>query len=231
MLSGVFLAYYNTLTKGDWIVNSVIKWVLFFIFVSLLSGCWTSGPENQLGFNRLNDLKQLKGVYINKGETGTDKEVYLSQVLWGYEVFGAVPVTTGQTKNSWIERAQAYHAKVEKIQVVPSSDTEVTVSAISKQCIAYERKYIYGEDFKFIKGKIYIKRESHLLSRGSGDVLVGPSYEETVLGVDEAGDGKYQDSGYFAGLAYLVLPFAAGGTKDVRFSREDMPFVTVKCKK
>jgi len=212
-------------------MSVMAKWILNFTMLSLVSGCWVSGPENKLAFDDLNNVKRLQGVYTNKGETGTEKNKYLSQVLWGYEVFGEVPSATGQSINAWVERVESNHAKIDRIQVIALSDNEINVSAISDDCITYERKYIYSEDFTFIKGKIYIKREGFLLSRGAGDVLVGPSYQETVLGLDEAGDGKYQDSGYFAGLVFLLFPVAGGGIEDVKFAKKDSSFVRVKCKK
>ncbi len=68
-------------------------------------------------------------------------------------------------------------------------------------------------------GRIILGRDVHLLSRGSGDVIVGPSHETVSLGLDAGGNGKFRESGSVAGLVFLFLPMAVSDTKDVKFQR------------
>jgi hypothetical protein len=50
-----------------------------------------------------------------------------------------------------------------------------------------------------------------------GEPLIGPYYENNVLGIDQTGQGKYRQEGAVAGLVYALLPIALGSREDVRF--------------
>jgi hypothetical protein len=172
--------------------------VALFIF---LSGCaFHSEPENNQEFYNISQLSELAGVYKNKG----DPSGYLSEIIWG------------DIKS--IIKPEVRHEDIEFIEV-SSTEHSLIVKAIKGGCSIYEKSYIVGRDFKISDGKIVIHRDASLLTRGAGDVLVGPSYEQITLGLDAGKNGKYRNSGYAAGLVFLILPVAFSDISDTRFER------------
>lgn len=173
---------------------------LAIMLALLLAGCVShSGPEGNQDFHHVSRLTELEGVYKNKGDPGG----FLSQVIWD----------TGANTPPVV-----HYQEVEFIEVA-STENSLTAKAIQNGCVIYEKSYVLGRDFEIEDGKISIHRDVSLLTRGAGDVLVGPSYEKITLGLDAGKNGKFRDSGYAAGLAFLFLPIAVADTRDVRFER------------
>lgn len=184
----------------------------------LLSGCvFKSAPENNMDFRSDIDIRDLAGVYNNAGDPPQYSHVtYLSSVLWGGN---AVTTNAGEIPHSDIKYIQ-----------VEALGREVRVSAIGNQCVLITQKYIQGKEFQLSNGTLTINRDTHVLSRGVGDVLLGPSYESVELGIDTKGDGKYRRTGAFAGAVFLLVPVVATETADIRFKKEKMAFINAKCK-
>lgn len=174
----------------------------------LLAGCSLhSAPENNLDFEQILQLSELEGVYSNKGNPSG----FLSQKIWPdiKEVFPEI-------RN--VETFDTGHDKIELIEVL-AGENSLTVKAIRNGCAIYEKSYIPGRDFTISHGKLVIHRESHLLSRGSDDVLLGPSYEEVTIGIDTGKQGKSRSKGYAAGLVFMVIPVAVSDMTDIRYER------------
>ncbi|WP_372522708.1 hypothetical protein [Sulfuricaulis sp.] len=172
--------------------------VMLFIF---LNGCaFHSEPKDNQEFYKISQLSELAGVYKNKG----DPSGYLSAIIWGYTKLNINP--------------EVSHVDIEFIEVL-STENSLIVKAIKNGCAIYEKPYILGRDFNISGGKIIIHRDAFLLSRGAGDVLAGPSYEQITLGLDTGKHGKYRRSDYAAGLVFLLLPIAFSETNDTRFER------------
>jgi len=184
---------------------------LTILFALFLTGCvFHSEPEGNRDFHHLSQLSELEGVYNNKGNPNG----FLSQVIWGAST-DKPPVVNDQA--------------VEFIEVTSAANS-LKAKAIQNGCVIYERSYVLGRDFEIEDGKISIRKDISLLTRGSGDVLVGPSYEKTSLGLDLGKNGKLRNSGYSAGLAFLFLPIAMAASDDVRFDRiSDKPKVYKDC--
>jgi hypothetical protein len=173
---------------------------LVTILVLLLAGCAShSEPKGNQDFYTAAQLADFEGVYKNKG----DPVGFLSQVIWD----------TGSSTPPVV-----HYQDVEFIEV-SSTKNSLTAKAIQNGCVIYEKSYVLGRDFEIDGGKISIHREVSLLTRGPGDVLLGPSYEKISLGLDAGKNGKFRYSGYAAGLAFLFLPIAASDMRDVRFER------------
>jgi hypothetical protein len=172
--------------------------VMLLIF---LSGCaYHSAPKDNQEFYQLSQISELAGVYKNKG----DPSGYLSAIIWGDIKLNINP--------------EVSHADIEFIEVMPAENSLI-VKAIKSGCAIYEKPYILGKNFKISGGRIIIHRDVFLLSRGAGDVLAGPSYEQITLGLDTGKHGKYRRSDYAAGLVLLLLPIAFSETNDTRFER------------
>ena len=183
--------------------------VMLLIF---LNGCaFHSAPKDNQEFYQISQMSELTGVYKNKG----DPSGYFSANIWG--------------NIKLIIKPEVDHKDIEFIEVL-SAENSLVVKAIKKGCSVYEKTYILGRDFKISGGKIIIHRDASLLTRGAGDVLVGPSYEQITLGIDTGKHGKYRNSGYAAGLVFLLFPIAFSETNDTRFERvNDKPQAFKTC--
>jgi len=177
-----------------------IQILAVMLFISLYGCAFHSEPEDNQDFYQISRTSELAGVYKNTG----DPSGYLSEIIWGHTKLNITP--------------EVSHADIEFIEVI-SEDNSLIVKAIKNGCVIYEKPYIYGQDFKISDGKIIIHRDTFLLSRGPGDVLAGPSYEQVTLGLDTAKHGKYRRSDYAAGLVLLLFPVAFSETSDTRFER------------
>jgi hypothetical protein len=184
------------------------KTFIVLFLVATLSGCLVVNevPKENVEFAAKPDTRDFKGVYRNAG----DPNGYLSQLIWGEH--GYIIDNSGK---------KTLHREIELIEVLSKEDT-LTVRAIKDECVIYQQDYVVGRDFTLSDGRIILKRRFHPLSRegdegGHGDALVGPSYEKIELGLDAKGDGKYRSQGYFAGMVFMLVPMALGGTTDVRF--------------
>lgn len=166
---------------------------LFLISGSIISGCtFYVKPKKELEFFAIKKLAELNGIYKNKG----NPKGYLSTLF-----FKRLPAED-----------------ILYIQVKTTNDT-INLSAIDKNCKTYTKQYINKKDFQIKEGKITIKEEFHLLSRGGDDPLVGPSYEKIVLGLDKNSDAAYKTKVRGAGLIYLFFPAAFSSDEDLRFQK------------
>lgn len=171
------------------------------LIIFLIAGCaFHTEPPNNLEFHQISQLSELTGVYKNIGNPYGS----ISGILW--------------PDIKQIISANIDHEDIEFIEVIPK-DSSLIVKAISKGCSIYERTYTRGQDFKITDGKIIIHREVHLLTRGGGDVLLGPSYEYITLGIDIGKHGKSRSSGYAAGLVFSIFPMAFSDTSEIRYER------------
>lgn len=177
------------------------RFLSLFSLVFLLNGCITSGPTDNAGFDKIETLKELEGVYQNlgEGEQG-ESPVYLSEVIW--------PKTVGIP-----------HALITTIEVRLLSPNSLGVRAKSRVGVAKEDTFVEGTDFEIHSGRIRLK---HRVGSG-GDinpVLYGPYYERHELGLDTKGHGKLRRQDGFVGLL-MVMPIAGVTSEAVRFVRID----------
>ncbi|PIP02844.1 MAG: hypothetical protein COW18_01070 [Zetaproteobacteria bacterium CG12_big_fil_rev_8_21_14_0_65_54_13] len=189
------------------------KVILFACTGLLLAACvHSAAPADNQPFRAVSTMQTFSGSYENRGEgEAASRAVYLSSLLWG-----------------GVDVAGVAHKDIERIQVAVDG-TQVSVSALSHGCVVYAKSYTEGADFKLSNGEISLKRDANLLTRGPGDVLVGPSYESVTLGLDARGDGKYRSQDAGAGLVFLMIPVAMADRSDIRFKRVDGALVTQPC--
>lgn len=175
--------------------------ILSVIVCLIVSGCASYSDPKGSDFRPIKNISETEGVYRNSTISG-----YLSSVIWGGDVLNKTPL--------------AGHHAIDLIEVAPTPSS-VTVNAIANGCVVYTQSYTVGRDIKISNGRIIVRRKlEHLLSRGSGDVLVGPSFEEIALGLDEDNQGMYRSSTFAAGLVFLMLPVAFSETKEeMHFAR------------
>lgn|GEM_PF-1281281 len=180
------------------------------LFIVLLVGCgcvFHAGPENNAEFYQISQLSELEGVYKNEGNPSG----FLSQKIWP-------DITKVFPDIKEVKTFETGHEDIEFIEVITRNNSLV-VKAIRNGCSIYEETFILGRDFKISNGKIVIHKETHLLSRGPGDVLAGPSYEDITIGIDVGKHGKSRSRSYAAGLIFMIMPVAGSDTIDIRYER------------
>jgi hypothetical protein len=158
-----------------------------------------TGPNDNINFDSNQDINKLAGIYSNKGE-GSDLTgvPYLSEIIWN-------------------NNEQIDHDQISTIEVKVIDSQKVLVNAYKGNIIFKTETFIKGKDFELKDGKLRITREAGMYKNGS--IIVGPYYENIELGIDKRGDGKYRQSYTVGGLAFLVIPVAAGGRDDFRYKR------------
>ena len=165
----------------------------------MVAGCISSGPQNNVGFGRIEKPTELEGVYKNLGEGGQGgRPVYLSAVIWP---------------------AGLDNASITAIEVRAVSDTTLVVKALKENDVVKEAKFVEGIDFELSSGRIRLKHHVGFSGATGGNPYLGPYSESTELGLDQYGHGKYREEGRAAGLAFLVVPMVGGVRDDVRFVR------------
>jgi hypothetical protein len=183
--------------------NPMRRFLPLFSLVLLLNGCISSGPTDNVGFDKFETIRELEGIYQNLGEREQGAPpVYLSQVIW--------PKTEGIA-----------HAAITAIEVRLLSPNTLGVRASSKDGVEKEDTFVEGKDFEIHSGRIRLKQSFRIAGFKSGDPAVGPLYERDELGLDRKGHGKLSKQGGFVGLVYMLIPMAIGGYEDVRFVRID----------
>jgi hypothetical protein len=177
------------------------KW--FLVLCILVSGCsYHSVPPDNVDFLSVESLREFEGVFRNLGERDSDRPpVYLSSLIW---------------KSNNIN-----HSAVTAVEVTVLDEETLVVKALRDGSIEKEGTFVRGRDFRIHRGRIQLIKRWALFNYGAGDVLVGPRYENSELGLDAKGDGKFSSHGAGAGLIFLLFPFAFTGTEEVRFIRLD----------
>jgi len=179
-----------------------------WIAAIMLSGCdFSAAPPANVGFDDIEQLNDLDGVYQNLGEGGPDTDttyltdtIYLSEIIW--------PDVTSRD-----------HLQIERIEVRAIDAGSVTVTAFGWDGVVKKQEnFVEGEDFTLNDGKIQMRGDvSGILSAKVGAVEV---FSEGVeLGIDKTGHGKYRGTESYVGTAFVVTPVAGGARNDVRFER------------
>jgi hypothetical protein len=181
--------------------NPMGKFLVLFCLVLLFNGCSSYRPTDNVGFDKIETLKELEGVYQNLGEGEQGNlPVYLSEVIW--------PKPEG-----------IRHDLIATIEVRLLSPNSLGVMARSSVGVEKMDTFVEGTDFEIHSGRIRLKH-----SVGSaGDkypVLYGPYYERHELGLDTKAHGKLRKHEGFVGLL-MVMPVAAVMSEEVRFVRID----------
>ncbi len=174
--------------------------ISIFLFLQLPACAFHTQPENNSEYYYISELAELDGVYRNKGNPSG----YLSIL-----VLGDLPTITD---------GKIQHESIDLIDVSVTG-TSINVKAVKANCSVYEKNYIAGQDFDVGDGKITLRRKFNLITRGGDDPLLGPSYEEITLGIDQEKQGKSTNVSYAAGLVFAIVPIAASATTEVRYER------------
>jgi len=195
----------------------MIKSTIMMLLLISLTGCIIIGgsaPKDNFQFSDTSNIQQFIGVYKNVG----DPNGYISRELWKgsyiVDIFGK----------------DVAHKEIEFIEVL-HIDNKLRVNAIKNDCIIYSKDYVIDQDFTITSnGRIVLKKDINLLNRGTGDPLVGPSYEKLEIGLDEKGSGKSKGQVYFAGLAFMFFPMAGGASSESKYEKiiNTIPFELCK---
>lgn len=166
-----------------------------------LSGCFTasSAPPNSVGFRDTDSIEDLAGTYQNQGEAPPGKSrlpVYLSRIIWPDET-------------------SINHGAILFVDVSVSGPDTLTLAAHSRDKIEKREAFTVGKDFQLRSGRIYLRQKTSL--PGAQVPMAGVIRESSILGIDERGDGKYQQNSAALGLVYMLFPFSADTSDNVRF--------------
>lgn len=168
--------------------------VIVMLLVGSGGGCALStAPKNDTGFAAAKDIQALAGCYRNRGEG--ERERYLSAVIWPKEKLD--------------------HDQIKAIHVVFEQPQNLRVAAIGAGGIIKEEIFAEGKDFHITSGRIKILSDTVAsFAYPAGNVFIGVGHESKVLGLDEHGNARMQESATFAGTAFLVIP-VTGNVRDV----------------
>ncbi|AYQ56694.1 hypothetical protein MS2017_0979 [Bathymodiolus thermophilus thioautotrophic gill symbiont] len=172
--------------------NKFIKFIAI-IFIVSIAGCFTA-PINNKDFQKIRKIENLNGTYLNKGDAGDERDIYLSQIIWDNDKL-------------------LNHKLIGEIVIKALNSNELQVKAVQNQSTVKKQIFIKGKDFNIDSGKINLQSKISIIN----DIVIGVQYYNITLGIDTLGDGKYVYSGGGMGLALLVIPIAVYVTEHVRF--------------
>ena len=178
--------------------------VTIIILSFVLGGCaFHRGPEAEVHFAQESEPQSLSGSFENEG----DPSGKLSHKFFGY-----APILTNRSDT------EITHDKIDIIQISPTA-MGILVRAIKGECFIAEKELLLGRDFKIEEGKLIIEKDSHLLTRGAGDITVGPSTSKTMLGIDVDGHLIWKRQDYAAVLVGFMIPALISDVVEQRFAR------------
>lgn len=181
-------------------INSTNKILFLLCMTLILSGCISSSaPKDNVDFSNVERLSDLDGTYQNQSEWVSDQTpYYLSSLIWPEDKID--PKTIGA------------------IEVKAITDNTIQVKGLGTTEIKKESILVEGKDFNLHAGRIVLDQYTEFGPQAGG-IFVGPMTGSSELGLDQQGHGKLKKSTFFAGLAFLVYPIAAGGSDELRFRR------------
>jgi len=182
---------------------------LLLMAVLLLAGCASMRHHEDVGFEAISSLDALNGTYANLAEAGDSaRPVYLSTIIWPRD-------------------ESLHHASADAIEIEARDDVTLAVRAVTgtgtSRQVLKESEFVQGEDFDFKSGRLHLKAGPRLAGTEIGEPVLGLQTMSIEVGLDERGDGKLRGSTSVIGLAYMIVPVAAGETHEMRFVRLDRP--------
>ena len=179
------------------IKNKFIQIVIITVVLSL-TGCSSfTEPKNNNDFGKITKIIDLNGIYLNKGDTGNERKIYLSYIIW---------------KND--KSLKQKHKLIDSIVVKALNSTQLRIQAIQNQSIIKEQIFVKNKDFNIdSSGRINLKSGFEF----GAHIAIGVEYYSTTLGIDTLGNIKHVKSSSIIGTIMIVIPFIFHGTEDVRF--------------
>lgn len=175
--------------------------LLGFASILVLNSCvGKSAPENDVGFEKIKQLTDLNGCYINKAECekGSINRYLSTHILPGSDISPK---------------------KIKHICIRALNNTKLKVSAKSyKLSNLIEKTYTLNQDFKISSGKIKLKSRTENTLDGTGNAnVLGMMHESISLGIDLNGNGKYNSSS--TGGILLPIPVIMHLDESCRFRK------------
>jgi len=129
------------------------------ILLSLLSvsGCFFhSKPQNNTEFASIDNLKNIEGTYLNKGETDGKLVLFLSYILWPKE------------------RSYQADSLIKYICINVLENNSIKADAYTDEGCVREKIFSEGADFKIIQGRLRLIPKPST-AHGAGSPIAGPS--------------------------------------------------------
>lgn len=169
-----------------------ISIILGIILTLVLNSCvLKTGPENDVNFSNIKDIKQLDGCYQNLAD-GQIHSKRLSKYLW---------------ENEKIE-----HHNITTVCVKTLDSNTIEVKAKNYKKTLHIKKFIKDKDFSLKSGKITFNKPTGI----NMDGIAAIAFEYLPIGLDQRGDGKITNGGIGTGIA-LLIPFVIIGEDSYRF--------------
>ena len=160
-------------------------------------------PAGDSGFHKPQSLQEFDGCYQNCSDSSDGSaSACLSSIIW--------------------PDAFDHESMPEAISVLAVREDRLTVQAHQHGKAIKSSEFVDGKHFEFSSGRIELKRE-FLASWATepGNVFIGVATGKTVLGLDEKGRGRIEQSGTFAGTGFLIIPIAGTATDVSRIERRN----------
>ncbi len=198
--------------KSHYYCGSMLRKIKLFFLLILLSGCVSSSvpPENAPFADSLK-LSELVGRYANTGISNSSApKYYLSKIIWPKENID--------------------HTKINSIEVIQVDDKSLQVTAKSQSKSIKSETFVLGKNFDIKNGSIFLESSANtgiIGNEGPGAIGLGlvRTSEQTVIGIDKQGHGKFLKKKNEAGIVnigfvlVLTFPVVTSDTVEVRFSR------------
>jgi hypothetical protein len=169
---------------------------------TLVTGCLSTGPINNADFGQIEKLEDLEGVYKNSGEGKASSNPYLYLL----------------SRFIWPNDKELPHEMIDAVEVRKTRDKTLIVKGIGQGGVTKESLFIEGVDFVLSNGRIRLSQRFGMMGFQKGDMILGPYYDATELGLDSRGQGKFRHTFRSAGIL-ILFPIAMGGDEDIRFIR------------
>lgn len=183
------------------IINKNITLILLCLSIMLYGCSLKFGPMNNAEFTRVENIKQLEGIYKNIGEGNKEYSsyiIYLSSIIWPND-------------------KAMDHSSIESVEIRTTNNVDLMAIAHGKDDIKKQTVFIRNKDFKISSGRIILARVVSIAGFREGEAMLGIYGGQIEIGLDKNGQGKYRTKGSVVGLAFCVMPIAMNVREDIRF--------------
>lgn len=178
------------------------KLALIIALLLQVSSCvMVTKPSDDLGFAQAENLPQFNGCYQNCSNPSDGSALMcLSNNLWSEEF--------------------DHEAFPDEIYVEAKNDSQLAVTAYKQGEAGIQSIFTKDEHFYFRKGRIELKRDYiGSAATGSGNVFIGIGGSKTRLGIDSQYEARVEQSTFFAGTVFLLIPLAISGLEVSKIKR------------
>lgn len=117
--------------------------------------------------------------------------------------------------------------KVDALSIVRGDDGALVARSQAGRDVLFARRLGVPEAGGEYAGRVLVENRLAIVpferAHSPDNPFIGPQRERLEVGLDTAGNLKVRNSGWFAGLVYLVIPMAVRASDEYRFPRAACP--------